>query len=236
MLLKKTVIIGLILTLAAPLLAGEKWEKFDSDDGLTIYRREKKGSDIKEIKSVKIIKQKASVLMRVVSDFEHFSDFLPYVKKSHVVRRESVKVFYGYQLLAFPLISDRDMYIRVADVSSASKSGQQPAYYKSEWHVAKGGPKDQGVRLKVNDGYWRFDPLDGGKKTRITYYVYTDPGGMVPSFLANKANTVAIPDVLKALEKRSHLKQYQDPPAAKIAPAPAPASAPAAVPAAVPAQ
>ena len=226
--LKKIVVIAVTLALATPLMAAEKWEKFNSEDGLSIYRREKNGSDIKELKSVKVVKQKASVLMRVVSDLGHFSEFLPYVKQCRIVRREGDKVDYVYQLLDFPLISDRDMFIRVVDTSPAAVPGQEPAYYKSEWRAVAGGPKGEGgvVRLKVNDGYWRFDPVGDGSKTRMTYYLYTDPGGMVPSFLANKANTVAVPDVFKAVEKRSHLKQYQDPPKAKIVPGKTPAIAP----------
>lgn len=206
----------LVFALSTPSFAKQTWEKVNSDDGLTLYRRDKAGSDIKELKAVKVIARPALPLFRTVSDLGHFADFMPYVKISRIDKHEGGKVVYNYQRLGLPLISDRDYYIRVQDVST-------PAYYKSEWHSAKGGPKSgDGVeRVKVNDGYWRFDPLPGGQKTRVTYYVYTDPGGMIPSFLANKANTQTIPELFAAVEKRSGLKQYQ------AAPAPAQTAAPA---------
>jgi hypothetical protein len=42
---------------------------------------------------------------------------------------------------------------------------------------------------------------EGGQKTEATYYVYTDPGGSIPKWIANKANSTAVPDVFKAIRK-----------------------------------
>ena len=73
------------------------------------------------------------------------------------------------------------------------------------WTVSTEGPaeSDKAVRLKVNDGSWTLEPLDGGKRTRATYYLYTDPGGSIPSWIANKANTMALPDLFEAIRKRA---------------------------------
>ena len=38
---------------------------------------------------------------------------------------------------------------------------------------------------------------------RVEYYVHTDPGGFIPVWLANKANTVTLPDLMKAVRQRS---------------------------------
>jgi len=48
-----------------------------------------------------------------------------------------------------------------------------------------------------------MEPLDGGKRTRATYALFTDPGGSIPSFIANKANTTALPDLFAAVRKLS---------------------------------
>jgi len=55
------------------------------------------------------------------------------------------------------------------------------------------------VRINVNDGFWKLEPSDG--KTHATYYLYTDPGGAVPKFVANFANRTAVPNVFKAIRK-----------------------------------
>ena len=63
--------------------------------------------------------------------------------------------------------------------------------------------KDGIVRVKINTGAWILAPLAGGKRTRITYRVSTNPGGSIPTWLANKSNTTAIPDLFKAVRKRA---------------------------------
>ena len=55
----------------------------------------------------------------------------------------------------------------------------------------------------VNEGSWTLEALDGGRRTRATYYLYTDPGGSIPKWIANKANTMALPDLFEAIRKRA---------------------------------
>ena len=59
------------------------------------------------------------------------------------------------------------------------------------------------VRLSRNDGYWVLEPSDDGKTTNVTYYVYTDPGGAIPKFIKNRANSSAVPDVFAAVRKKA---------------------------------
>ena len=57
------------------------------------------------------------------------------------------------------------------------------------------------VRVRINDGYWLLEPRENGKKTFATYYVYTSPGGSIPSWIANKANDIAVPKVFQAIKE-----------------------------------
>lgn len=41
------------------------------------------------------------------------------------------------------------------------------------------------VRVSRIDGFWEFAPKEGGE-VEVTYQVHTEPGGNVPSWLANK--------------------------------------------------
>ena len=52
-------------------------------------------------------------------------------------------------------------------------------------------------------GAWILEPMGDGKKTRVTYQLHTHPGGSIPSWIANKSNTIAIPDLFKAVKTRS---------------------------------
>ena len=42
-------------------------------------------------------------------------------------------------------------------------------------------PEVEGVvRVKLNEGSWLAEPLNGGKRTRLTYTLLTNPGGLIP--------------------------------------------------------
>jgi hypothetical protein len=52
------------------------------------------------------------------------------------------------------------------------------------------------------DGFWKFTPK-GADQIEVTYQVHTEPGGDVPSWLANKFVVDAPFNTLKALRERA---------------------------------
>ncbi len=42
----------------------------------------------------------------------------------------------------------------------------------------------------------------GDGATRVTYFIHTDPGGVLPAFAVNFANTVAVPLVIEKVRAR----------------------------------
>ncbi len=40
--------------------------------------------------------------------------------------------------------------------------------------------------FKSNEGYWKFEPIDKGKFTLVTYSKYVDGGILFPQFLVKK--------------------------------------------------
>ena len=64
-------------------------------------------------------------------------------------------------------------------------------------------PEKQGfVRVAEVQGYWKLVPK-GPNSTEVTYQVHTEPGGSVPSWLANKFVVDAPFNTLKALKARA---------------------------------
>jgi len=87
--------------------------------------------------------------------------------------------------------------------------------FMNQWSPANdlGPPETKGVvRVKVCEGKWLFEP-DGITKTRATYYIYTDSGGALPSFIANHVNLTGISRLFAAIRK-----QVKDPKYAMVAP------------------
>ena len=64
-------------------------------------------------------------------------------------------------------------------------------------------PEEKGfVRVSQVDGFWKMVPK-GADQTEVTYQVHTEPGGSVPSWLANKFVVDAPFNTLKALKERA---------------------------------
>jgi len=191
----------LLLLLADP-EAGPPWEQAAKDDGITVYARERKESGLREMKATGTFDAPPEAVWKVLRDYEAYTKVMPYVEVSKIVGHEDGdKITYVYSVLALPLIDKRDYTLKLTDESDW-KDGK--GYLKSSWTVAndKGPPgRKDIVRLSVNNGYWQLQPVDGGKKTYATYYIYTDPGGAVPKWMVNTANSGAVPDVFKAIRK-----------------------------------
>jgi len=174
------------------------------DIDFSVYTREKEGTPVKEVKATVDFDAPPAKVFEVVTDYEHQSGNLPYVKDQKVFSRTESEVLF-WTVAEFPMVSTRDWVLK-ATFAKNYEGGK----YRVNWEVTDvkeaQPPVDGVVRLKINTGSWTLEPLDGGARTRGTYYLFTDPGGSIPSFMANKANTVALPDLIAAIRKRSTAK------------------------------
>ena len=128
---------------------------------------------------------------------------MPYTGEARVLSRETNSMVV-YERLVMPLVSDRDFAIRMHNETRCSADGSTS--YVTRWQCANefAPPKKRGViRVKTNEGSWTLEPVEDGRFTRVTYWVYTDPGGKIPVSILNSANTSAIPKVFAAVEKEA---------------------------------
>ena len=204
----------------------EGWELRKDRDGLRIYNRERPGSPIRELLAVTTIDQPVWRLAAVIGDYENFKEFMPYTEVSARLagkaQSETVAVNYFFTALEIPIISNRYYTLRLVDEWSPDG---RPGAFRSRWTLSTDpglNPDwdDPAVRrlfpegfsepihTAENDGYWLLEPIDGGRHTRVTYYVYLNPGGSIPGFIANRANTVAVPKLMRAVRERSLDRRY----------------------------
>lgn len=189
--------------LAAP-DSGPAWTKAAETDGITVLTRDKPGTEVKELKALGTIDAPPEAVWKVIRDYPNYKGRMPYTEAADVVATEDGgKVTWFYSRIAAPFVAKRDYTLKIIDESDW-KDGQ--GFLRSSWVIAtdKGpAPMKDVVRLKINDGFWLLEPKDGGKKTQVTYYLFTDPGGSIPKFLVNSANSGAVPDVFRAIRKHA---------------------------------
>jgi hypothetical protein len=80
----------------------------------------------------------------------------------------------------------------------------------SHWSPANelGPPEKKGVvRVKICEGKWLLEP-DGNTRTRATYFIYTDTGGFIPSFIANRVSLTGITKLFAAVRKQVKDPKY----------------------------
>lgn len=218
-----------ILSLLLPTIASAapEWELASDDDGVQVYSRAIEGSDVKEMKAYGTIDAPPERVLALLADVEVYEETMPYTEESKLLKRDGNDIYF-YTRLDTPLVAKRDYALKITISKQADGS------LKSQWWPANHlAPKaiEGVVRVGVNEGYWLLTPAEGGAKTKAVYFVKTDPGGAIPSWIVNKANTVAVPDVFLSLRKGVKLPRFanaKSPIVEAAAPAPAAPAAPAA--------
>ncbi len=197
--------ISLVLVPLLVLGADEaRWEMAANSDGVKVYGRARGDSDVREMKAMGIIEATPADVWKAVRDYDNYPKTMPYIEDGKVISREGGdKVTFLYSKINTPLVDRRDYIIRLVDESDWQDG---KGFMKVTWTVVNDMdekvpvPKDV-VRVRINEGYWLLEPREEGKKTFATYYVYTSPGGSLPNFIINKANTMAVPRVFEAIKK-----------------------------------
>jgi hypothetical protein len=189
------------------------WKFATKSNEVMIYTRVRAGSPLKEFKAIGEIDAPTGAVHAVIDDFEDYPRFMPYTVECRLLKREGDSII-TYQRLSPKIAEDRDYTLRVRKKSWPAPDGLA---YLDQWKEANDlGPAEKKgvVRVKVCEGGWLLEP-NGPIKTRATYSVYTDTGGLIPAFIANHASRIGITKLFEAIRKQVKNPKYaqRSPPA-----------------------
>jgi hypothetical protein len=182
------------------------WQTVEQKDDVSIFERARAGSSFKEFKGVGDIDAPPAEVERVLLDVPSYPAFMPYVTEARIL---SVNGNHSltYQRVAFPMVSNRDYTLKI---ERGTVTGPAGVIYRDTWQAdSDAGPAELHgvVRVKMDEGSWLLEPAGpNGASTRATYQIYTDSGGALPAFLANRGCQMAVPKLFEAIRK-----QVQDP-------------------------
>lgn len=179
-----------------------KWKLAAEDNGIKIYSRMKEGENVAEMRAMGVMDAEPVEVWKAVRDYDGYTKNMPFTEYGKVLSRsDGDKVIFFHSVVNTPLVDKRDYIIRLEDQSDASKGIFHVAWRAAvpQDGVQLPAEKEGIVRVKLNNGFWRLEPREDGKKTFATYYVHTDPGGQIPKFIANKGNTMAVPKVFESI-------------------------------------
>jgi hypothetical protein len=186
--------------------ANDGWKLATERDGVAIYSRPHSGSSLKEFKAVGEIAAPSRAVSEVIEDVDAYPSFMPYMAECRLLRRESDSLL-SYQRISPKVCCDRDYTVRTYRTSWPGVAG---LVYLNRWESANelGPAKKAGVvRVEFCQGAWLLEP-NSAARTRATYSVYTDTGGLIPAFIANHFSESGIGEVFAAVRKQVKQPKY----------------------------
>lgn len=184
----------------------EGWKPATKTKQVAIYSRPHPDSHLKEFKAIGAIDAPTRAVQAVLDDWASYPNFMPYMAECRLVKREGDSIV-GYQRISPKICADRDYTLRIWNKSWPAAGG---LVFMSRWASANqlGPPEKKGVvRVRLCEGSWLLEP-DGATKTRATYSLYTDTGGMIPALIANYSSQTGISRLFEAIRKQVKNPKY----------------------------
>ncbi|WP_341520468.1 START domain-containing protein [Pseudomonas sp. G.S.17] len=194
------VVCGFTVLMAATAQA-EDWQVAKDEGGIKVSLTDVAGSKYKAYRGETVINASIAKLRGLQEDVAGACAWVHECKSQKLLKHEGNKAWTYTQFNTPWPVTPRDSVLEVtteqgADGSLTRKLQGQPKYI----------PEEQGfVRVAQVEGFWKFLPLSADR-TQVTYQVHTEPGGSVPSWLANKFVVDAPFNTLKALKDRAEKK------------------------------
>jgi hypothetical protein len=175
----KAAVLGLGL-LTGTLAQAENWQLAKDEDGIQIYLSEVPGSKYKAYRGVTIIASDMETLRKLQEDVKGSCAWVHACAEQSLLKYQDGESWvYTRFEMPWP-VQARDSILHV--VSEQGTDGSLTRILDGQPQFI---PLDKGhTRVASLQGFWRFVPQGEGK-VEVTYQVHTEPGGSVPSWLAN---------------------------------------------------
>lgn len=196
----------LLLLVSTALIAAPKyegwqkgpWEKYDEDNGITMYLNEKVPTGVDAVRVDTVLPYPADRIFPIITSEERARSY-SFIKEFKVIENNGTWG-YLYQRVKATGVDDRDFTVRL-EIMEPDVPNTGP--YGWRWTQAndKGPPKTDAVRATVAAGSYILTPIDGGKRTHVSYRLWFDPGTWVPDFLVNPAVRASADETVIRLRK-----------------------------------
>ena len=167
-------------------LDGGAWQQVDEVDGVLVEARPIAGSNFEALRLTAVSGASVDELCDAAWGDGSVGAWQTEVKSRKILdNRPDTRVFYDH--ISAPMVSDRDYTVRT------HKKREPGGVCSMTFEAANelGPPLPDGwVRITNLRGLFRFEP-DSGNTSRLTYEIFTDPGGSIPAFLARSSERKA---------------------------------------------
>ncbi len=177
--MKSKILILFFLSAYVSVYCQSEWKLKTNSDGIKVYIRNIKNSNICEFKASILINAKINDIYAVIADAKNYSSWIDQVSSSKNISKTNsdFKVYYQIRL---PIgIRNRDI---VLDNRIAVKKPEEIKIILKS--IPNSYPRqNRYVRIKKAFGYWLL--TSKGSKTEVTYQFYSDPEASFPASIIN---------------------------------------------------
>lgn len=161
--------------------AQDEWALKKDKDGIKAYTKPVDGSTMKAIKATTEFQCSLETCIAVLRDIPHLIELFPDCEKAEKVSQsETAQIHYLHLKAPWP-VADRDATFQL---EYSYDTPNKTALVKATTGAAE-YPEQKGlVRLTEGGGTWKFTRIDD-THTALDYYYHGEPGGSIPSWLAN---------------------------------------------------
>lgn len=181
-----------------------------------VFNKEFQNSGVPAIMARQTAPVSPRAMMSAIEDVGNYAGFLQdvYLERSDLLSR-TPRVIEGYQYLDLPIISNRHWVFHM--VRKDGPSGERIRY---DWTLVSRNSKyrafldsmdvlyGEPTYLNENVGGWEIVPL-GESGVKVTYRLYTDPAGWVPSFLVARANRIIAAAMVREMVREAMRRDRQ---------------------------
>lgn len=122
----------------------------------------------------------------ILTDYDNASKVFPQMKKCKLVQDNGNHKLVKHTIAPSGLPGSYEYTVEV----------KENAPHAMEWHRVSGA-------FKQVDGYWKLEPLDGGRTTLVTYASYVDGGFLMPQPLIKRQCRIDMPGVMTTLKAQA---------------------------------
>jgi len=160
---------------------GTNW-KFELDkEGIRIYTRFTGKSDFKEFKGEVLVNAPISTIAQLISDVERYPEWCYKTSSVTIIEKDSTKTRYFYVSKTPAFLKTRVGFFE----TRRTENSQTGEIIFSVKNFKSSTPLSVDMLLiPIMDGYWKLTPLPNGK-VQLTMQMLTEPGGIIPAWLAN---------------------------------------------------
>jgi hypothetical protein len=157
------------------------------------------GSNLKTAEALFVIKGSTAACLAVISDFEHYPDYMPNVHFAKYVGKKDSCDLYNFVF--------RIAWKSIRYCNSFRQNPRKGGGCTITWTYVGGD-------LKENSGSWDIAPFSGQAGFTIVHYrIYIDVGMFVPGWIRDHLMAKSIPKMINAVSEQVKGGEDQSPPA-----------------------